>query len=431
MKKSRNVLAALTAISLCAVVLSGSALAVRPAAVVTEPVVEYTVVEKKEFSPYLLPGESERQMIVRWVGSQVKAPLTVLYGPDEGDGELPADFACADVTFSMAPPDINADFRFLYQAELTVEPDTRYVYGISAGGEEPTVLYPFAAPGEDGVFSAVFVSDTHLVNARHSASLETTLETALAHKLSEGEMLDGMFHMGDLVNTPQMPLGVLTRNVPLLHSLPAVYVAGNHDYDKSVYSFFPMPHQDRLTRDYWFVRGGTLFIGVNCRYGIGEKHTNFVRTACQEAPEHNWTVVMLHYGIRSNGFHGRDQAACYTFRVALEPIMEEMDVDLVFAGHDHEYNRTPLFGPEGVVPDSSGGQVVKAPGERVYLTVPTGSDSKHYTKNVEIDFAMAAEALEQDRGYLLVDFTPEQIRVRAVNAVTGETADEFVLSRGE
>lgn len=49
-----------------------------------------------------------------------------------------------------------------------------------------------------------------------------------------------------------------------------------------------------------------------------------------------WTVIVLHRPIYSRGNHGSDERGD---NAALIPILERHRVDLVFAGHDHDYER--------------------------------------------------------------------------------------------
>ena len=59
-----------------------------------------------------------------------------------------------------------------------------------------------------------------------------------------------------------------------------------------------------------------------------------------------WTVVALHHPPYSGGWHGSDLAA----RAAFEPLFRRFSVDLVLAGHDHDYQRSrPLGGTTYVV----------------------------------------------------------------------------------
>lgn len=49
-----------------------------------------------------------------------------------------------------------------------------------------------------------------------------------------------------------------------------------------------------------------------------------------------WTIVMLHHPAYSAGWHGNEPGVQANF----VPILEEFGVDLVLAGHDHDYQRS-------------------------------------------------------------------------------------------
>jgi 3',5'-cyclic AMP phosphodiesterase CpdA len=53
----------------------------------------------------------------------------------------------------------------------------------------------------------------------------------------------------------------------------------------------------------------------------------------------DWIVVALHHPPFSAGFHGSDSVMQDVF----VPILEEYGVDIVFAGHDHDYQRSHVI----------------------------------------------------------------------------------------
>ena len=395
---------------------------------VTAAFLEPSSMGRKEVFPYLLPGENESVMMVRWTGPISDQTPFVLYGPDDGSGTLPANAVRAEVSRRSATTSDASYNRYFYEARLDVAPETRYIYGIEEGDAAPGVVYPFVTPRTDGAFHAVFGSDTHIENRAHGQLLASSLETALQMVLDDGHGLDGIFLLGDVVNKLDESLDVVTANAPLMRSIPSTVIVGNHDSLGAITSFFPAPHKDPTTWDYWFVRGGVLFIGMNIRYTNYLRHADFLRAAAEQAEPHNWTVMMIHYSMRTNGNHGIDRPV-YNLWYFLGPVMEELDVDLVISGHDHEYDRTPLMNTSGPAPDAAGDQLVKRRGEMLFVCVPSTTGVKFYNRNIHTDIPMAAESLEAARGFVLADFSPEALRLRAVNADTGEIVDETVLRR--
>ncbi|MBR6114538.1 MAG: metallophosphoesterase [Oscillospiraceae bacterium] len=383
-----------------------------------------------EVFPYLVPGETDAEMLVCWTGNGSADALRVLYGEDDGSGALPETPLSAEVTRTSATLSDAAWRDAFFRAVLTVEPGKRYVYGISENGAAPTVAYPFVAADADRGFSAVFLSDSHIENDRHAAAYETAAEAALRLALTDGHGLDGIFHLGDMVNKLDESPGVMVNNAPIMRSIPTTAVVGNHDALAAITSFFPGAHKDHNTWDYWFVRGGVLFIGLNIRYTNYDRHAIFLRSIPEAAGEHDWTVVLVHYSMRTNGSHGIDRPV-FNLWYFLGPIMEELDVDLVISGHDHEYDRAGLMDSSGEAAEPAGTVLEKQPGQMLFVCVPSATGTKFYDHNIKTDVPMAAEALERAPGFVLADFSREEIRFRVVNVQTGEQVDEFTLRRAQ
>ena len=120
------------------------------------------------------------------------------------------------------------------------------------------------------------------------------------------------------------------------------------------------------------------------------------------ASVNQWKVVLLHHPLYSSGRHG----STYGARELLEPILRRHHVDLVLAGHDHDYERThPLHGITHVV--SGGGCKTTSVGRS--------------------DFTAAAASILQ---FLLIDVVDDLLVGRCI-AVDGAIADRFELRARE
>ncbi len=115
-----------------------------------------------------------------------------------------------------------------------------------------------------------------------------------------------------------------------------------------------------------------------------------------------WKIVTLHHPLYSSGRHGSTHAA----RERLEPILTRRHVDLVLAGHDHDYERThPQHGVTHVV--SGGGCKTTAVGRSRFT-------------------AAAASALQ----FLLVDIVGDRLTASCIG-VDGGVIDRFDLRARE
>ena len=127
-----------------------------------------------------------------------------------------------------------------------------------------------------------------------------------------------------------------------------------------------------------------------------------------------WKVVFLHHSIYSaatrRGGHGGEKSVL-TLRALLEPIFVDRRVDLVFAGHDHHYDRST---PQPVNP---------ANGHRVeYVTA--GGSARLRTALVDDRNTFTARAVGTTNSFLIAHATPDAIRIEAIGA-DGRTLDSF------
>jgi calcineurin-like phosphoesterase family protein len=115
-----------------------------------------------------------------------------------------------------------------------------------------------------------------------------------------------------------------------------------------------------------------------------------------------WKIVAMHHPLYSSGRHGSTVGA----RERLEPILARRHVDLVLAGHDHNYERThPQQGITYVV--SGGGCKTTSVGHSAFT-------------------ATAASILQ----FLMIDIDGDRLEGRCIR-VDGHVADRFVLRARE
>jgi hypothetical protein len=83
-----------------------------------------------------------------------------------------------------------------------------------------------------------------------------------------------------------------------------------------------------------------------------------------------WKFVVFHHPVYSSGNHGGDPG----LRANLVPLFDKHRVDVVFAGHDHHYERTkPMRGGQAVLP--GGGTVYVTTGGGGKTIRPVGTSS--------------------------------------------------------
>lgn len=405
----------------CLLVLSGSApaymVSASPAWAAATPLYGEMV------CPTLLPGEEDGSLVIRWI-SFSRRPALLHIGPDDGSGMLPPEHR-TELVGSVR----SATYElWLHSAELRLDPG-KYLYSLTEEGESsPGVLYPIRwRCGES--FRVVMSSDSHLTPS-HSSDESALYDRAMTAGGGE-QGADLIFHGGDMNDNADTLPFYLSSSSAHTRSVPTLTVCGNHDLYYRLYGYFTPPHLDRATGDYWSIQNRILFVGLNVSRRDPAAHARYVQETVDAHREGcDWTVLLVHYSLMSNGEHGWDPQVT-TLRDALLPVLARTDVDLVLSGHDHEYDRSFLISGEGMVPGSGGERVEKHPGETLFLSLPTAVGNKLYTRTRETLYPLAAEGLQSERGYVTADFTQDRITVTAWSADTGQEADHFILTRAE
>ena len=176
-------------------------------------------------------------------------------------------------------------------------------------------------------------------------------------------------------------------------------VLGNHDRQENrFYAGFNMGGE----RYYTFVRQHVRFLVLDTNL-MDPKQLAWAEQTLRDAPE-AWKIVCFHHPLYSDGGrHGSN----VELRMLLEPLLVRYAVSVVFAGHEHVYNRTvPQKGITHFVEGSSG-QLRKGDLRRSGLT---------------------AAGFDQDRTFMLVELKENEMSFRTVSR-TGVTVDSGVIVR--
>ncbi|MFY9914914.1 MAG: metallophosphoesterase [Nocardioidaceae bacterium] len=215
---------------------------------------------------------------------------------------------------------------------------------------------------------------------------------------------DALVLPGDLIypdgEVDQIDEALLRPFEPLLGDgvelLPAL---GNHDY----MSGESRQIMDRLDRPSdWYAQevGSALFVVLDSNRVDDPDQTTWLRETLQQSTA-NWVLAVMHHPPYSAGMHG----SSLDVRSAWSGLFSQYGVDLVLAGHDHDYQRSHVI--DGVLYVVSGGGA---------KTRPTGHES--FT-------AFSASTLH----YLDLQIGPDQILGQAIDS-HGHAFDDFVITGG-
>lgn len=233
-----------------------------------------------------------------------------------------------------------------HDVELTgLRAGTRYYYRVTSGGQ------PVTARGSFNTAPAANVSDFTFLAFGDSGAASP--EQLALGQLMSAEQADFAIHTGDVI----YPYGGLGNAVneynarfflqygDFLGRLPIFPVIGNHDLIallgqpfKDVF-FLPDNGSSIASELYFsFEWGDAKFIALETTglflVPVGD-HARWLHDQIQNNTR-KWLIVYMHVPLYSCGSHGNNAI----LKQVLGPLFENGGVDLVIAGHDHNYERT-------------------------------------------------------------------------------------------
>jgi 3',5'-cyclic AMP phosphodiesterase CpdA len=142
----------------------------------------------------------------------------------------------------------------------------------------------------------------------------------------------------------------------MMGQVPFFPASGNHDYAtedaapfREAFALFENGGEEGRERWYSF-DWGPVHVAVLDTEQVSATQASWL-DADLAASDRPFEIVLLHRPPYSSGSHGSDGAVQSTF----VPIFVEHGVDLVLAGHDHDYERThPIYGVTYVVTGGGG-----------------------------------------------------------------------------
>ena len=236
-------------------------------------------------------------------------------------------------------------------------PGATYYYRVgdaASGNFSPTGSFRTSG---DGPFSFVALTDTQSQNEAEAQISAETMGKALATVPDAAFLL----HSGDVVERgtdETMWQDLLNLAGGSLMQTTIAPAAGNHDTGGEAFVDHFNVERNGDTTDgsyYSFDQGGAHFAVLNtnddAEQAVSPEQLDWLRADVTAARERGaeWVIVNLHKGPYTTAVHV-DDPEIVRLRETLVPLMDELDVDLVFQGHDHIYARTRQLDhdPDGV-----------------------------------------------------------------------------------
>ncbi len=290
-----------------------------------------------EYGPYLVRAAPDR-MLVAMSGDGAEPPM-VTWGA--------ADSATVSAEVEARRVDD------LWVAELEGLPpsrDLKYHVRSAAGDFGPARFIANRRRGERFRFAAF--GDTRTGHAVHRGLIERMAR----------EEVDFVIHSGDMVEfggvAEQWSLFFRIEGL-LLSRSPIFPAVGNHDKSpRRLYRRHFLTKVWAADKRYYFQDWGDVrVVAMDSEIEMrpGSEQYLFLEAALAEAAAANMLIVMsLHHPPYSSGSHGSNMET----RAVLATLAPRFGVELVLAGHDHDYERTkPIDGVTYIVAASGGATI--------------------------------------------------------------------------
>ena len=246
--------------------------------------------------------------------------------------------------------------KYVHKAEVNnLSPDTKYQYrvGDSEAGVWSKIGY-FTTSGNasDEVNFIVFAdvqasSDENFKKA--SVVLESAVETMPEYEFAVG--------LGDFVNDcTNEEWDSYFKNFEFMNmNTTLVPVAGNHEGNLQWFKFNNMfnigeaENSAVITGCYYSFDWGDAHFAVlnsNDMYPMSASQINWLKND-MNASDAQWKIVLTHRALYSAG-KNINKPDTVIMRNLLLPVIDELGIDVVFAGHDHMYFRTETVKDEKV-----------------------------------------------------------------------------------
>ena len=364
---------------------------------------------------------------VRGEGEQMELPYAPAY---ETEG---AGFQYEQTIDVKGNAGEKATDKFYVQWEVEVaglEPDTLYYYRAGSWADFDADSSEFTEPdlspihhfstgipkGERRPFSFIAAGDSRGGEEDIKENIDRLIEINASFWVFNGDMTN--------MGTKNEWNRWFEAIGPLVDSTVLMPVNGNHEMFVNVYfGQFALPEVGApLAAEYqehaWsFDYANAHFVGLNSNtVSIVTDQKAWLEqdlAAASQDADIDWMIVMFHHAVYSASNHG---STGYVQTHWL-PLFEQYGVDITFAGHDHNYERT--------VPIADGQEV--APGEGVVHVVAGGFFAPGYGNGSQ--WWTVTSTHGDKANYVVVEIDGKTFSATAYSGDGAEILDEFTLTK--
>ncbi|MBQ4572893.1 MAG: metallophosphoesterase family protein [Clostridia bacterium] len=238
--------------------------------------------------------------------------------------------------------------KYVHKAEAeNLTPDTKYQYrvGDSETGVWSKIGYFTTASNTNDEANFIVFADVQASNEENFQSAAKVLQSAV-NTMPDYEFAIGL---GDFVNDcTNEEWDSYFRNFEFMNmNTTLVPVAGNHEGNLQWFKFNNMFNigeakgSPTITGCYYSFDWGDAHFAVlnsNDMYPMSASQINWLKND-MNASDAQWKIVLMHRALYSAG-KNINKPDTIIMRNLLLPVIDELGIDVVFAGHDHMYMRT-------------------------------------------------------------------------------------------
>ena len=245
-----------------------------------------------------------------------------------------------------------------------------------------------------------------------------------------------IIHTGDLIypagDDADYALKFYEPYARLIESVPFMPSLGNHDgaTDKGApfLRHFVLPENGppglEPERNYWFDFGDARFVALDTNRDTEHGVITFEQMKTVVAPwlrrvlsdcDAKWKFVFFHHPPYTGSEHEAEGQAFV--KEAFCAAFDETRTDIVFAGHNHLYERTAPIQADRVVPEGQG---------TVYITTGAGGMSRYPEKLPPPPYMRVFN--DKVFSFTVVDVTADRVTLKQVDE-NGKTIDEYSIAK--
>ena len=279
-------------------------------------------------------------------------------GTDLQVAPVGADLTKAEIITGIRYPSMD---KYVHKVEAeNLTPDTKYQYrvGDSEANVWSKIGYFTTASNTNDEANFIVFADVQASNEENFQQAAKVLKSAV-NTMPEYEFAVGL---GDFVNDcTNEEWDSYFKNFEFMNmNTTLVPVAGNHEGNLQWFKFNNMfnigeaENSSVITGCYYSFDWGDAHFAVlnsNDMYPMSASQLNWLKNDMNSS-DAQWKIILTHRALYSAG-KNINKPDTIIMRNLLLPIIDELDIDVVFAGHDHMYLRTePVKGEKAQEPQT-------------------------------------------------------------------------------